>query len=72
LVLVAIPLAARTDAGAGRDPLYDALKAQGFRVPVMPWPGLRDRILRVSAQRYNDPSQYEALADAVNALRTAL
>ena len=70
--LVAIPLAARTDAGAGRDPLYDALKARRFRVPVMPWPGPRDRILRVSAQRYNDPSQYEALADAVNALRTAL
>lgn len=67
--LVAVPLAPRDDRGEGRDPLYDALFARNFRVPVMPWPGPRDRILRVSAQRYNDASQYEALADEVLALR---
>lgn len=67
--LVAVPLAPRSDAGTGIDPLYAALTAQRFRVPVMPWPGPRDRILRVSAQRYNDAAQYEALADAVIALR---
>jgi isopenicillin-N epimerase len=67
--LVAVPLAPRSDEGSGRDPLYDALTAQHFRVPVMPWPGPRDRILRVSAQRYNHASEYEALADAVLALR---
>ncbi len=69
--LVAVPLAPRSDDGGERDPLYEALTAQRFRVPVMPWPGLRDRILRVSAQRYNDASQYEALADAVIALRAS-
>jgi isopenicillin-N epimerase len=70
--LVALPLAPRTDDGSGRDPLYDALFAQHFRVPVMPWPGPRDRLLRISAQRYNHVSEYEALADAVLALRASM
>ncbi|MFO0686207.1 MAG: aminotransferase class V-fold PLP-dependent enzyme [Sandaracinus sp.] len=69
--LVALPLGERTDAGGGRDPLYEALFARGFRVPVFPWPTPRSRVLRVSAQRYNDASQYEALADAILALRAA-
>lgn len=69
--LVAVQLHARTDASADRDPLYTALFEQGFRVPVMPWPGPRERILRISAQRYNHPSQYEALADALIALRSS-
>jgi len=69
--LVALPLAPRSDDGSERDPLYESLFAQGFRVPVMPWPGPRDRILRISAQRYNHPSEYEALADAVLALRAS-
>ena len=69
--LVAVPLRAREDDGEGVDPLYTALFARRFRVPVMPWPTPRDRILRVSAQRYNDASQYEALADAVLALRSS-
>ncbi len=69
--LVAMPLAPRTDDGSGRDPLYDALFARNFRVPVMPWPGPRDRLLRISAQRYNHVSEYEALADAVLELRAS-
>jgi isopenicillin-N epimerase len=66
--LVAVPLAPRTDDGDGVDPLYTELFERRFRVPIMPWPGPRDRVLRVSAQRYNDASQYEALGDAVRAL----
>jgi len=67
--LVALPVAARSDESSGIDPVYQALFARGFRVPIMPWPTGRDRLLRVSAQRYNDASQYEALADAVLELR---
>lgn len=67
--LVAVPLPPRADAAEGRDPLYEALTARGFRVPVMPWPTPRSRMLRISAQRYNDRSEYEALADAVISLR---
>jgi len=63
--LVAIPLPPRTDSGDDVDPLYRALFARRFRVPVMPWPTPRSRIVRVSAQRYNDASQYEALAAAL-------
>jgi isopenicillin-N epimerase len=70
--LVAVPLRARSDDRDGVDPLYAALFERRFRVPIMPWPGPRDRILRVSAQRYNDASQYEALADAVVELRDVL
>ena len=69
--LVAVPLGERPDAGPGRDPLYDALFARGFRVPVFPWPTPRHRVLRVSAQRYNHASEYEALAEAVRGLLDA-
>jgi hypothetical protein len=67
--LVAIPVGDRTDEGTGVDPVYQALFARGFRVPIMPWPSARQRLLRISAQRYNDASQYEGLAEAVLALR---
>lgn len=63
--LASLPIASRTDAGTGRDPLYLALFEQRFRVPIFPWPGPRDRVLRVSAQRYNHVSEYEALLVAV-------
>jgi isopenicillin-N epimerase len=59
--LASLPIPARTDTDTGRDPLYLALFEERFRVPIFPWPGPRDRVLRVSAQRYNDLSQYEAL-----------
>lgn len=49
------------------DPLHDDLLQHGFQVPVYPWPASRDvgpepmRLLRISAQHYNDPSDYTRL-----------
>ncbi len=63
--LASLPIPSRTDASVGRDPLYLALFEARFRVPIFPWPGSRDRVLRVSAQRYNDLSEVEALLAAV-------
>jgi isopenicillin-N epimerase len=45
--------------------LQDALFARGFEVPIMPWPTSQNRVLRVSAQLYNEIGEYERLADAV-------
>ncbi len=44
------------------DPLQDALFARGLEVPVIPWPAPPHRLLRISAQAYNGPAQYERLA----------
>lgn len=52
------------------DPLQHWLwKGYGIEVPVMAWPDATRRVLRVSAQAYNDEEEYRALADA---LRDAL
>ena len=51
------------------DPFQDALFYEfKIEVPVMPWPGPPHRLLRISAQLYNDESEYERLADAVRTL----
>jgi len=48
------------------DPLQDALWAgHGIEVPVNPWPAFPKRLLRISAQLYNSPAQYQLLADAL-------
>lgn len=47
------------------DPLQDALFARGIEVPVMTWPAPPRRVLRISAQLYNHPSHYDALATAL-------
>jgi isopenicillin-N epimerase len=51
------------------DPLQEALFAQGIEVPVMPVPA--HRVVRVSAQLYNDAREYRVLADALHALLSA-
>ena len=53
-----------------RDPLQAALfDRYRLELPVFTWPALACRILRVSAQLYNVPEDYERLADALAALR---
>lgn len=51
------------------DPLQDAL-LEKFRieVPIVPWPHPPKRVLRVSAQLYNEEREYEYLADALKKL----
>lgn len=40
-----------------------------IEVPIMPWQGVTDRLLRISAQLYNQPSDYDVLASALAHLR---
>ena len=47
------------------DSLHDELVAAGFEVPVQNFPRWPQRVLRVSAQLYNDIGEYERLADFV-------
>jgi Selenocysteine lyase len=70
--MAAVPL---PDGNAGEapslygDPLQDTLLEQfGIEVPIVPWPGAPHRLIRVSAQLYNQRSDYEALAMALESL----
>jgi isopenicillin-N epimerase len=42
--------------------LYERLVAEGFETMVMPWPSANHRVIRVTAQVYNSPQDYERLA----------
>lgn len=54
--------------GTDGDPLHDVLFFKhAIEVPVMQWPQAPKRILRVSAQLYNELPEYEKLAAAVTA-----
>lgn len=51
------------------DPLQDRLLFEhSIEVPVVPWPSPPKRLLRVSAQLYNEPSEYERLAEILQTL----
>jgi isopenicillin-N epimerase len=72
--LAAVPL----PAGEGRppssplytDPLQDRLLGRDhIEVPVFPWPAPPQRMIRISAQVYNDERDYQRLCSA---LKTAL
>jgi isopenicillin-N epimerase len=48
------------------DPLQQVLLERwGIEVPVIPWPAPPERLIRISAQLYNRPEQYELLAEAL-------
>jgi isopenicillin-N epimerase len=51
------------------DPLQLALlRAYHLEVPIAPWPCPPKRVVRISAQAYNHPRQYDLLAEALTAL----
>ena len=53
------------------EPLWDALVEEyAIEAPVVPWPALPQRLIRVSAQIYNHREQYEGLARALVELRS--
>ncbi|AUX48291.1 isopenicillin N-epimerase [Sorangium cellulosum] len=67
--LAALPLPDAACSPLRLDPLQDALFAQwGIEVPVTAWPAPPRRLIRISAQVYNDRPQYERLAAALRAL----
>jgi isopenicillin-N epimerase len=67
--MAALPLpdgTATTAASLYGDPLQDALLARhSIEVPVVAWPRPPKRLLRVSAQAYNEEREYERLAAAL-------
>ncbi len=74
--MAALPLAAVPDEAAAMDLGRRLLDEHGIQVPVGPWPvraarqdGVAPRILvRISAQRYNEPADYDRLAEALGQL----
>lgn len=67
--MAAVPLPDGTQSAAPPlygDPLQDTLLFEHhIEVPVVPWPHPPKRVLRISAQLYNEPGDYEALAAAL-------
>jgi len=47
------------------EPLHLALVSHGIEVPVAAWPAPPQRIVRISAQIYNEPADYHRLAAAL-------
>jgi isopenicillin-N epimerase len=47
------------------EPLQLALLEQGIEVPIAAWPAAPRRIVRISAQIYNEPAHYHRLAAAL-------
>lgn len=67
--MAALPLPPRPpDEPPGRygEALQDRLVHEfGIQVPIVPWPQRGQRLVRISAQLYNEPADYERLAGAL-------
>jgi isopenicillin-N epimerase len=71
LAAVRLPDAPQPEAFANSpfaEPLYSELVARRFQVLVLHFPARPARVLRVTAQIYNEPEQYERLATALREL----
>jgi len=71
LAAVPIPPGPPREAGGAfaLDALHERLfQEHGIEVPVSNWPSPEVRLLRVSAQAYNQPSDYDSLIDALPGL----
>jgi isopenicillin-N epimerase len=71
LATVLLPDAPQPDAFLSSpfaEPLYSELVARHFQVLVLHWPERPRRVLRVTAQVYNEAAQYERLAAALREL----
>jgi isopenicillin-N epimerase len=68
LASVVLPDGATTAVGWGRpDPLQARLfEGWGIEVPIVTWPAAPRRLVRVSAQLYNEREQYAGLARALD------
>jgi isopenicillin-N epimerase len=71
--LAAVPLPDNSGAAPSsfphKDPLHEALRlAFHVEVPIIPWPSWPHRLVRISAQAYNEVHEYEALAGALTTL----
>jgi len=64
--------AAALDASTGITPTHrwqlELLDRFGIQVPIYHWPAAPRKLLRISAQAYNSPAQYEQLAAALGSL----
>jgi isopenicillin-N epimerase len=71
LATVLLPDAPQPDAFAGSpfpEPLYSELVKRRFQVFTLHWPERPRRVLRITAQIYNEPAQYERLATVLGEL----
>ena len=74
--MAALPLDRVPGEAAASELARRLLDEHRIQVPVVPWPvraaraeGAAPKILvRISAQRYNEPADYDRLADALEAL----
>jgi selenocysteine lyase/cysteine desulfurase len=77
--MAALPLAGVADEAAGRDLARGLVSEDRIEVPIVAWPvpaaladGARPRILiRISAAPYNEPADYDRLAEALGRRLTA-
>jgi isopenicillin-N epimerase len=65
-----LPESPQRERGAdrSRDPLTALLRERGVTVPVFLWPAWPQRVIRVSAQRYNRLDQYARLGETLREL----